>query len=131
MSVPRIDHTKRAMDFAIRAIQATQAFNRANQTNLSLDIGLHAGPVTAGVVGKTKFLYELWGETITIARAIHSSPDQNIIQVTEEVYETLTGFYNFMPGGQVLVKGKGNIPVWALKPLEGMATSSELATAEG
>lgn len=131
LSVPRIDHAKRAMDFAIRAIQATQTFNRAHQTHLSLDIGLHAGPVTAGVVGKTKFLYELWGETITIARAIHNSPDQNIIQVTEEVYDTLTGLYNFVPGGQVPVKGKGNIPVWALKPLEDQGSAPELATAEG
>jgi class 3 adenylate cyclase len=131
LSVPRIDHTKRAMDFAIGAIQATQVFNRTHQTNLSLDIGLHSGPVTAGVVGKTKFLYELWGETITIARAIHNSPDQNIIQVTEEVYDTLTGLYNFVPGGQVPVKGKGNIPVWALKPLENQGSAPELAKAEG
>jgi class 3 adenylate cyclase len=131
LSVPRIDHAKRAMDFAIRAIQATQTFNRTHQTHLSLDIGLHAGPVTAGVVGKTKFLYELWGETITIARAIHNSPERNIIQVTEEVYEILTGLYNFVPGGQVPVKGKGNIPVWALKPLENQGSAPELATAEG
>lgn len=131
LSVPRIDHTKRAMDFAIGAIQATQVFNRANRTNLSLDIGLHSGPVTAGVVGKTKFLYELWGETITIARAIHSSPDQNIIQVTEEVYETLIGLYNFVPGSPVAVKSKGNVPVWAVKPLEDLGPTSELAAAEG
>ncbi len=131
LSVPRIDHVKRGMDFAIAAIHATQKFNQANQlTNLSLDIGMHSGPVTAGVVGKTKFLYELWGETITIARAIHSSPDQNIIQVTKEVYEALAGLYDFVPGADVVVKGKGNIPVWVLKPLGGRNSGLELARAE-
>lgn len=130
LSVPRIDHAKRAMDFSIALIKTTQKFNRSNNSDLSLDIGIHVGQVTAGVVGKTKFIYELWGETINIARAIHSSPEQNIIQVSEEVYETLTGIYDLAPNGKVEIKGKDNVSVWALRPLNSMGFASELAKAE-
>lgn len=130
LSVPRIDHAKRAMDFAIASIKATQKYNRTNNSHLSLDVGLHSGQVTAGIVGKTKFIYELWGETINIAREIHDSPDQNIIQVTQEVYDTLRGMYNFKPGSAVEVKGKGKVTVWTLKPLEAGNISDELVKEE-
>lgn len=130
LSVPRIDHAKRAVDFAIASIKATQKFNRTYKSGLSLDVGIHSGAVTAGVVGKTKFIYELWGATINIARAIHESPDQNIIQVTQEVYETLRGMYSFIPAAAVSVKGKGDVAVWALKPLDSVDSALELATTE-
>jgi class 3 adenylate cyclase len=130
LSIPRIDHAKRAVDFSIAMIKAVQKYNRTNKSDLSLDIGIHSGQVTAGVVGKTKFIYELWGETITIASAIHESPDINIIQVTEEVFEALTGMYNFVPSTGVAIKGKGTIPVWALKPLDSIGLSSELSSSK-
>jgi len=71
----------------------------------------------AGIVGKSKFIYELWGETMTIARTIHSSPDTNLIQVSESVYSSLEGLYDFQPVNDVMIKGKGNIQVWSVHPL--------------
>jgi class 3 adenylate cyclase len=103
LSVPRIDHAKRTMDFAIEMLKIVHMFNQNHQSDLSLDIGIHSGPVVAGVVGKSKFIYELWGETLNIARAIHASPDENIIQVSEIIYNALSGMYAFQPSMPVMV----------------------------
>ena len=127
LSVPRIDHTKRTMDFAIEMLKIVRTFNQSHHSGLALDIGIHSGPVVAGVVGKSKFIYELWGETLNIARAIHASPDENIIQVSEIVYSALSGMYAFQPSTPVMVKGKGAVSVWSIKPL---SPESESARSE-
>ena len=117
LSIPRVDHVKRGMDFGFALLKLIKVFNQKTGSSLGLDIGIHCGPVVAGIVGKSKFIYELWGETMTIARTIHSSPNTNLIQVSESVYSSLEGLYDFQPVNDVTIKGKGNIPVWSVHPL--------------
>ncbi len=117
LTIPRVDHAKRTVDFAFALLKLIKTFNQKRGSNLGLDIGIHSGPVIAGVVGKTKFIYELWGETMNITKAIHESPETNIIQVTESVYSTLNGLYEFKYIGSILMKGKGDISVWSVHPL--------------
>jgi class 3 adenylate cyclase len=72
----------------------------------------------AGIVGKSKFTYDLLGATVRTARAIHASPKQNVIQVTEAVRENLDGLFEFEPvdaGAMVSRNGKGPITIWELK----------------
>src|SRR6059036_1823219 len=75
--------------------------------NLSFRIGINSGPAVAGIVGREKFHYDLWGDTINIASRMesHGLPDQ--IQVTEPVYERLKGDFVFERRGLIEVKGKG------------------------
>ncbi|MGK7943675.1 MAG: adenylate/guanylate cyclase domain-containing protein [Microcystaceae cyanobacterium] len=118
LSTPRIDHSKQAVDFAIAMIKTIQQFsqaNQTNQTNLTLDIGIHSGEVVGGIIGKSKFIYEVWGCTMQIVHAIHSSPERNVIQVTEPVFLSLEKIYSFVPLNPVTVKGVGDIPLWKLE----------------
>ena len=118
LSVPHIDHDKRAVDFAIAMIKTIQRFNQTNQTNqiaLTLDIGIHSGEVVGGIIGKSKFIYEVWGSTLQIVRAVHSSPERDVIQVTEPIFLSLEKIYSFVPVKPVTVKGIGEIPVWSLE----------------
>ena len=112
LTVPRVDYAKRIVDFAVEMIKITQRFNKVHNANLSLDIGVHAGPVTGGIVGKSKFIYELWGDSLKIAYAIHSSPDDDVIQVTEPIRNALENIYLFDNAEDKLVKGMGNIAIW-------------------
>ena len=113
-----MDHAKRRVDFAQALLKTVRRFNQKQGSNLNLDIGIHSGPVVAGIVGKTKFIYELWGETMTVAKAIHSTPEQNVIQVSKSVYDVLQGLYYFEPLKEVEVKGKGKISVWSVHSLD-------------
>ncbi|WP_088888751.1 adenylate/guanylate cyclase domain-containing protein [Leptolyngbya ohadii] len=117
LSVPRVDHSKRMMDYAIEMLNIVQRFNQQYNTSLGLDIGMDSGAVVAGIVGKSKFIYDVLGDTLNTARAIHSSPDRNIIQVTQPVHAVLHDLHPFERGKDVAIKGKGMIPVWAIKPL--------------
>jgi len=124
LSIAREDHTKRAVDFSLALLKLINILNQKQGSNLGLDIGVHSGPVVAGIIGKSKFIYELWGETMNIATLIHTSDDTNIIQVSESVYKSLQGMYDFKPVNDFTLKGKGNIPVWSLHPLYYLANNS-------
>ncbi|MFN5160587.1 MAG: adenylate/guanylate cyclase domain-containing protein [Cyanobacteriota bacterium] len=118
LSVPRVDDEKRTVELALAMLQVVERLSAKHGVRLSLDIGIHAGALAAGVVGSGKFYYDVWGETVTIARAIHISPKQNVIQVTEPVRRALDGLYSFEPLAPVEVKGEGVIPIWELTRLD-------------
>jgi class 3 adenylate cyclase len=129
LSVPRIDDEKRTVELALAMLQVVERLSVKHGVRLSLDIGIHAGALAAGVVGSGKFYYDVWGETVTIARAIHISPKQNVIQVTEPVRRALDGLYSFEPLAPVEVKGEGVIPIWELTRLDPALVSAAVGGA--
>ncbi len=114
LSIPRVDHAKRCVDFSLALLEILQNFSQKYNFELTLGIGVHSGSVVGGIVGKSKFIYELWGETMKITDAIHVSSDPNVIHVTEPVYHALENIYHFKQIDDVLVKGIGKVPVWIL-----------------
>jgi class 3 adenylate cyclase len=129
LSVPRIDDEKRTVELALAMLQVVERLSVKHGVRLSLDIGIHAGALAAGVVGSGKFYYDVWGETVTIARAIHISPKQNVIQVTEPVRRALDGLYSFEPLAPVEVKGEGVIAIWELTRLDPVLVSAAVGGA--
>jgi len=112
LSRPRIDHEKRAVECALAMLQLMHRFNATYKVHLTLDIGVHAGPLTTGVLSGERLSFDIWGKTINIARGIHESPKRNVIQVTAPIVEALEGLYQFEPLAPVLVKGHGEVAIW-------------------
>lgn len=112
LSISRVDHAKRALDLSVAMIRAVRQFSQQNNCCVTLDIGVHSGPVVGGIVGKSKFIYEVWGDTMKIAYGVHSSPKNNVIQVTESVYLALEQFYRFQPLDKIVLKGIGAVAIW-------------------
>jgi class 3 adenylate cyclase len=106
---PRPDHVEAAADMAI----AMQSTLRGVCSTLGLDmhlrIGLNTGPVVAGVIGRHRFIYDLWGDTVNLASRMESTSLPDRIQVTEAVFDRLRGMFEFEPRGEVDVKGKGRV----------------------
>jgi class 3 adenylate cyclase len=113
LSVQRPDHTNRMIEFALELVRIVRRFNQERNTRLAVDIGINAGPVVGGIVGRSKFIYDLWGDTVTIARSLNSD-GVTAIQVTETVYERLHDLHAFSRPGEVDVKGKGRVRTWCL-----------------
>jgi class 3 adenylate cyclase/HAMP domain-containing protein len=115
LSRPRIDHEKRAVDCALAMLQVMKRFNQLHNVNVSLDIGIHGGPLTTGVVSSERLSFDIWGQTINIARGIHESPKRNVIQVSAPIVDALQGLFGFKPLPAMEVKGYGAIPIWEVE----------------
>jgi len=111
---PCADHTDRMARMALRMVEATRLYGQEKGLNLQLRIGLNSGPVVAGVIGVTKFIYDLWGDTVNLASRMESTGVPGGIQVTRSVYERLKDNFEFENRGTVQVKGKGETEVWLL-----------------
>ena len=82
---------------------------------IGLRIGIHTGPVVAGVIGAKKFIYDLWGDTVNLASRMESQGSRDQIQVTEAVYEQLSDVYPFEKRGTLDVKGRGEMVTYWLR----------------
>jgi class 3 adenylate cyclase len=82
---------------------------------LQLRIGLASGPVMAGVIGRHKFIYDVWGDTVNLASRMESSGLPGEIQVDEATYERLRGAFAFTARGEIDVKGKGRLRTYLLE----------------
>jgi len=108
------DHADRMARMALRMLEETRRYDQEIGLNLQLRIGLNSGPVVAGVIGVTKFIYDLWGDTVNLASRMESTGMPGQIQVTRAVCDRLKGNFQLERRGMVQVKGKGEIETWLL-----------------
>ncbi len=84
-------------------------------TGLQVRIGIDTGPLVAGVIGRSKFTYDLWGDTVNTASRMESSGEPGRIHVTERVRSELVGEFEFTPRGELSIKGKGPMSTYFLE----------------
>ena len=111
---PRPDHAQAVAEMALALRQEVVHHLDPAGCPLALRIGIDSGPVVAGVIGRRKFSYDLWGDTVNTASRMESTGAAGCIQVTERVRRRLDGCYRFERRGPVQVKGKGVLDTWFL-----------------
>ncbi len=105
----RSDHADAIVAFAFELQETLSLFNRETGHDLRLRIGINSGPVTAGVIGRQRFLYDLWGDSVNTAARMESHGLADEIHITEETRRLLKGGYLFEERGMIPIKGKGEM----------------------
>jgi class 3 adenylate cyclase/CHASE3 domain sensor protein len=100
------------VEMALEMHRAIDQFNAQHGTSLQIRIGINCGPIVAGVIGKSKFIYDLWGDTVNLASRMESHGVAGQIHVSEAVYKRVKDRFRVEPRGDIEIKGKGPMPTY-------------------
>lgn len=104
--------------FAQAMFNALVEYNYQHHTSLQLRIGIHSGSIIAGVIGKKKFIYDLWGDNVNIASRMESTGIDGCIQVSENIFSKTRTMFKYEDRGMIDVKGRGKMHAYILRKKE-------------
>lgn len=114
LPTPRPDHAEAVAEVALDMVELVAQRFAGQPVPVQIRLGINTGPVIAGIIGRHKFNYDLWGDTVNTASRMESHSLPGRIQVTAATRARLAGRYQFEERGPIEVKGKGPIETWFL-----------------
>jgi adenylate cyclase len=108
---PRADHAHALARLALE-MQACVAEREFHGRQLAFRIGMNSGPVVAGIIGRKKFIYDLWGDAVNMASRMESHGQSEAIQITHATYELIKDDFVCETRGTIDVKGSGEMEIW-------------------
>ena len=111
---PRADHAQAICQLALDMVQRLVEIPSRQNKLIQVRIGINSGPLVAGVIGKSKFHYDVWGDTVNIASRMESHGEVGKIQIAENTFDLVKDEFVCVPRGRVQIKGKGEMRTWYL-----------------
>ncbi len=111
---PREDHRETMARMALEMLAAVERMKREEGGGLDVRLGMHSGPVVAGIIGTQKFAYDLWGDTVNTASRMEAHGVPGRLQITESTWVALRDRFDFEPRGEVDIKSLGRLKTWLL-----------------
>jgi class 3 adenylate cyclase/HAMP domain-containing protein len=107
-------HAQQMADFSLEALSILKSQNQKLSRNLQIRIGMHSGTVAAGIIGRKKFAYDLWGDVVNITSRLEGTAEPMKIHVSESVHARLEDSYLFEERGEVELKNRGKLRTYYL-----------------
>ncbi len=111
---PQAHHALAAVRMGREMLETLKEFNAAHRTKMAMRIGLNSGPAVAGIIGRNKFSYDLWGDTVNTASRMESNGIPGAIQITQATADRLNGHFPLQARRNVPIKGKGAMNTWLI-----------------
>lgn len=112
--IPRPDHAQAIALFALDVIQELKKLPARHGQQMEFRLGINSGPMVAGVIGKIKFHYDLWGDTVNIASRMESHGEVGRVHISDATHDLLRQDFECIPRGEIAIKGKGSMETWFL-----------------
>ena len=108
------NHAENAVRMALSATKEIGKFNEDNKFELDIRVGINSGPVIGGVIGESRFMYDMWGDTVNVASRMESEGVNGMVQISEATYDLvkLIPDFNFVLRENIEIKGKGAMDTW-------------------
>ena len=125
------NHATVLVECAASMIRTIQEFNRASGLNMRVRVGINSGAVVAGVIGRSKVMFDIWGSSVNVASRMESSGIVDMIQITKNTFDLLPiGMFPFFPRGEIEVKGGIRFSTYLYSPLNPSDASSMAMTTQ-
>jgi class 3 adenylate cyclase/tetratricopeptide (TPR) repeat protein len=105
-------HAEKAIEAALELVDFIEKRRKTRNFGFEVRIGIHSGPVIAGIVGTRKFAYDIWGDTVNIAARMESSGSPGRVNISEAAYQLVKERFAFEPRGKVMAKNKGEMEMY-------------------
>jgi class 3 adenylate cyclase len=112
LPVPQMDHVDRAVIMALNIVAIIPTLTGALGTNFGVRLGVHSGPVLAGVIGADKPFYDIWGDTVNVAARLEKYGAEGKVHVSEDVRQRVGTRFDFEDRGMIELKNRGALRTW-------------------
>ena len=117
LPLPQFDHVDRAVLMGLDIVDVMPSLRESLGIEIDVRVGIHTGPLVAGVIGTQKYAYDIWGDTVNVASRMESHGLPGHVQISEDVQEKLGGRFEFEERGTISIKNRGTIKTLFVKGL--------------